>query len=45
MAVVLFVPDVAAARAAIEARALFSAGDIYDLTALTALNAPVAEMG
>lgn len=45
LAVVLFVPDVAAARAAIEARALFSADATHDLTALMALNAPAAEMG
>jgi DNA helicase-2/ATP-dependent DNA helicase PcrA len=45
LAVVLFVPDVGAARAAIEARALFPAQDIYDLPAVMAQNAPAAVLG
>lgn len=45
LAVVLFVPDVAAARAAIGARALFPAQDIYDLRAVMAQNASVAALG
>jgi DNA helicase-2/ATP-dependent DNA helicase PcrA len=40
LAVILFVPDVAAAHRAIEARGLFSAGDIHELAALTAVPAP-----
>jgi DNA helicase II / ATP-dependent DNA helicase PcrA len=45
LAVVLFVPDVAAARTAIEARALFPAAEIYDLAAVMAQNAPAAASG
>jgi DNA helicase-2/ATP-dependent DNA helicase PcrA len=45
LAVVLFVPDVAAARTAIEARALFPAADIYDLAAMMAQNVPPAASG
>ncbi len=45
LAVVLFVPDVAVARAAIEARGLFPAADIYDLAAVSAKNAPAAAPG
>lgn len=45
LAVVLFVPDVAAARAAIEARGLFPAADIYDLAAVSPKNAPAAAPG
>ena len=40
LAVILFVPDVAAAHRAIEARGLFSAGDIHELAALAAVTAP-----
>ena len=42
LAVVLFVPDVAAARTAIEAKALFPVGDIYDLAAVAAQNGPAS---
>ena len=45
LAVVLFVPEVAAARAAIEARALFPAADIHDLAAMMAENALAAMPG
>ncbi|HEY8130214.1 MAG TPA: UvrD-helicase domain-containing protein [Hyphomicrobium sp.] len=40
LAVVLFVPDVAAARTAIEAKALFPAANIHELASVMALNAP-----
>ena len=43
LAVVLFVSDVVAARAVIEARTLFPAANIYDLAAMTARTEAVAE--
>jgi DNA helicase-2/ATP-dependent DNA helicase PcrA len=45
LAIVLFVPDVAAARMAIEAKALFPAANIYDLAAMTAQNVSPAASG
>lgn len=42
LAVILFVPDVAAAHRAIEARGLFSAGDIHELAVLPAVLAPAS---
>ena len=45
LTVVLFVPDVAVARMAIEARGLFPPADIYDLTALTGKDEAVVARG
>jgi DNA helicase-2/ATP-dependent DNA helicase PcrA len=45
LAIVLFVPDVAAARMAIDAKALFPAANIYDLAAMTAQNVSPAASG
>lgn len=42
LAVILFVPDVAAAHRAIEARGLFSADDIHELAVLPAVPAPAS---